>query len=149
SNPSPDDEYYLLFDHPYSFESDAWLNAGKKTDCPVCIMNAGYSSGWCEHSFGLPLVSVEILCRAKGDDRCRFIMAPPERIEAHILRYVEQHPEQAKSVVNFQIPGYFAKRTDEQLLRTNLELERRAQQRAQELSAINEQLKRDIAERLG
>jgi signal transduction histidine kinase/CheY-like chemotaxis protein/predicted hydrocarbon binding protein len=110
SNPSPDEEYYLLFDHPYSFESDAWLNAGKKTDCPVCIMNAGYSSGWCEHSFGLPLVSVEILCRAKGDDRCRFIMASPERIEAHILRYVEQHPEQAKSVVNFQIPGFFAER---------------------------------------
>jgi PAS domain S-box-containing protein len=148
SNPSPDDEYYLLFDHPYSFESDSWLNAGKRTDCPVCIMNAGYSSGWCEHSFGLPLVSVEILCRAKGDDRCRFIMAPPERIEHHIVRYVEHHPEDAKRVVNFQTPGFFAKRTDEQLLRTNLELERRAQQRAQELSTINEQLEHDIAERL-
>ena len=26
---------------------------------PLCTMNAGYSSGWCEHSFGLPLVAVK------------------------------------------------------------------------------------------
>src|SRR6187455_962830 len=74
SNPSPDEDYYLLFDHPYSFESDSWLAAEKISDCPVCVMNAGYSSGWCEDSFGLSLVSVEILCRAKGDETCRFIM---------------------------------------------------------------------------
>jgi PAS domain S-box-containing protein len=126
SSPSPDAEYYLLFDHPYSFESDAWLNAGKKTDSPVCIMNAGYSSGWCEQSFGVPLVSVEILCRAKGDDRCRFIMAPPERIEDHIRRYVETHPEQARRIVNFQIPGFFAERLrTEAALRASMELNER------------------------
>lgn len=147
SNPSPDDDYYLLYDHPYSFESDSWLNAKKDTDCPVCIMNAGYSSGWCEHSFGLPLVAVEILCRAKGDAMCRFIMAPPQRIEAHIANYARQHPELGPSIVNTRVPGFFAKRTDEQLLRTNRELEIRAQQRAHELSIINEQLKLDIAER--
>jgi PAS domain S-box-containing protein len=147
SNPSPDENYYLLYDHPYSFESDSWLIASKPTDSPVCVMNAGYSSGWCEHSFGLPLVAVEILCRAKGDGMCRFIMAPPERVEGHIVQYAQHHPELAASIVNYQIPGFFAKRTDQQLLRTNLELERRAQQRAHELSLINEQLERDIAER--
>jgi PAS domain S-box-containing protein len=126
SIPSPDADYYLLFDHPYSFESDAWLNAGKKTDSPVCIMNAGYSSGWCEQSFGFPLVSVEILCRAKGDDRCRFIMAPPERIGDHIRRYVETHPEQARRIVNFQIPGFFAERLrTEAALRASMELNER------------------------
>src|SRR6185503_11796216 len=126
SVPSPDADYYLLFDHPYSFESDAWLNAGKKTDSPVCIMNAGYSSGWCEQSFGLPLVSVEILCRAKGDDRCRFIMAPPERIEGHIRHYVEAHREQASRIVNFQIPGFFAERLrTEAALRESMELNER------------------------
>ena len=31
-------------------------------------MNAGYSSGWCEESFGVTLVASEILCQAKGDD---------------------------------------------------------------------------------
>ncbi len=147
SSPSPDDDYYLLYDHPYSFESDSWLNAKRATTHPVCIMNAGYSSGWCEHSFGVPLVAVEILCRAKGDEACRFIMAPPSRIEQRIAGYIERHEALAPRIVNYQVPGFFSKRTDQQLLRTNLELERRAEQRARELSLINEKLERDIAER--
>jgi len=147
SKPTPDDEYYLLYDHPYSFESDSWLAAGKTSDCPVCVMNAGYSSGWCERSFGVRLVAVEILCRAKGDDTCRFIMAPPDRVVAHIERYVCEHPELAPRIVNYRIPAFFSKRTDRQLFLKNLELERGAEQRARELAAINEQLKRDIAER--
>jgi two-component system cell cycle sensor histidine kinase/response regulator CckA len=47
SSPTPNDDYYLLYDHPYSFESDSWLAAKRKTDSPVCVMSAGYSSGWC------------------------------------------------------------------------------------------------------
>lgn len=47
SHATPDDDFFLLYDHPYSFESDAWLRAGTPRDFPVCIMNAGYSSGWC------------------------------------------------------------------------------------------------------
>ena len=62
SRPSPDENYYLLYDHPYSFESHSWIKAGKKTTFPVCVMNAGYSSGWCSESFGLTLVASEILC---------------------------------------------------------------------------------------
>ncbi|HTC79175.1 MAG TPA: V4R domain-containing protein, partial [Terriglobales bacterium] len=91
SNPSPDENYYLIFDHPFSFESDAWLKKtrGARTNFPVCVMNAGYSSGWCEESFGLPLVSVEIECLARGDAQCRFIMAPPTRVEEHIARYFQ------------------------------------------------------------
>jgi PAS domain S-box-containing protein len=147
SNPSPDDDYYLLYDHPYSFESDSWLNAQKSTTHPVCVMNTGYSSGWCEHAFGIPLVATEILCRAKGDAACRFIMAPPDRIAEHIARYRERHPDLAERIVNYQIPGFFSARTDPQLVRKNLELERRAQQRARELDAINEELSRDIAQR--
>lgn len=147
SNPSPDENYYLLYDHPYSFESDSWLNAGKDTQSPVCVMNTGYSSGWCEHAFGVPLVATEILCRAKGDEACRFIMAPPDRIGEHIARYRERHPELAERIVNYQIPGFFSARTDPQLVRKNLELERRAEQRARELAAINEELSRDIAQR--
>ena len=147
SNPSPDDDYYLLYDHPYSFESDSWLGAGRKTDGPVCVMNSGYSSGWCEQSFGMPLVAVEILCRAKGDDVCRFIMAPPARAEEHIQRYIQAHPDLAPNIARYEIQRFFAKRTDQQLVRANLELERRADARAQELSSINERLERDIAER--
>ena len=147
SNPSPDDDYYLLYDHPYSFESDSWLAAGRKTDSPVCVMNSGYSSGWCEQSFGRPLASVEILCRAKGDDACRFIMAPPARVEAHIQSYIQRHPELATRIARYEVQRFFQKRTDQQLVRANLELERSAQQRAQQLSLVNERLERDIAER--
>ncbi|HKO53745.1 MAG TPA: ATP-binding protein [Polyangiaceae bacterium] len=147
SQPTPDDEYYLLYDHPYSFESDSWLGAGRKTDSPVCVMNSGYSSGWCEQSFGMPLVAVEILCRAKGDTACRFIMAPPARAEERIQRYIQAHPDLAPSIARYEIQRFFAKRTDQQLLRANLELEQRAEARAQELSTINERLEQDIAVR--
>ena len=147
SSPTPDDEYYLLYDHPYSFESDSWLGAGRKADAPVCVMNAGYSSGWCEHSFGRSLAAVEILCRAKGDDACRFIMAPPARVEGRIQQYMQQHPDLAPRIARYEVQRFFAKRTDQQLLHANLELERRGQQRAQELALINERLEKDIAER--
>jgi two-component system, cell cycle sensor histidine kinase and response regulator CckA len=147
SSPSPDEHYYLLYDHPYSFESDSWLAAQKPSTRAVCVMNAGYSSGWCEDAFGLPLVAAEILCRAKGDATCRFIMAPPERIGAHIARYAAEHPELADRIVNYQVPDFFSKRTDRQLLRKNLELEQDAERRARELASVNERLRRDILER--
>ena len=91
SHPTPDNDYFLIYDHPFSFESDTWLRRGRKTAFPVCIMNAGYSSGWCEESFGLPLVAVEIECLAAGGAHCRFIMAPPSRIEEHLARYKQTH----------------------------------------------------------
>lgn len=147
SEPSPDEDCYLLYDHPYSFECDSWLNAEKVTLHPVCVMSAGYSSGWTEHSFGVPLVATEILCRAKGDDACRFIMAPPARIERRIASYLERNPNLAPRVVNYHVPGFFSTRTDKQLLRKNLELEQRAQERVRELAQINEDLQRDIRER--
>ena len=81
SSPSPDENFYLVYDHPQSFECDAWLATGTKTDHCVCHMNAGYSSGWCSASFDRPLIAREITCRARGDAQCRFVMAPPERIE--------------------------------------------------------------------
>jgi PAS domain S-box-containing protein len=125
SVPSPDQDCYLLYDHPYSFESDSWLAAGKSSEHPVCVMNSGYSSGWCEHAFGLPLVAAEIMCRAKGDAVCRFIMAPPERIEQRIRNYVERHPELSSRIVGYRVESFLSKRTDAQLLRSNLDLERR------------------------
>jgi diguanylate cyclase (GGDEF)-like protein/PAS domain S-box-containing protein len=96
SKPEPNENYFLLYDHPYSFEADAWIRAGRHSDFPVCLMNAGYSSGWCEESFGLPLVATEVSCRARGDTACRFIMAPPERIEAHLAHHFENAPNRSE-----------------------------------------------------
>jgi PAS domain S-box-containing protein len=121
SRPSPDENFYLLYDHPYSFECDSWLSAGKRTDFPVCVMNAGYSSGWCEASFGVPLVSAEIMCRAKGDEHCRFIMAHPGHIQAHIQAYFQAQPDHAHDTRGYEIPGFFSRKKQEDELRNREE----------------------------
>lgn len=117
SRPSPDEDFFLLYDHPFSFESDAWISAGKKPDFPVCVMNAGYSSGWCEESFGVPLLATEITCKARGDEACRFIMAHPSKIEQAVQEYLHREPDIAKKVVKYQIPDLSKrKRAEEALL---------------------------------
>lgn len=91
SHPSPDKEFFLLYDHPQSFEADSWIATNKKTNFCTCFMNAGYSSGWCEESFGVSLVAREILCRARGDKYCRFIMSHPLKLEEYIYQYKKTH----------------------------------------------------------
>ena len=132
SSPSPDANYYLIYDHPFSFESDAWEQRGRKADFPVCIMNAGYSSGWCEESFGIELVASEILCKAKGDDCCRFIMAPPDRIEGHIEKYREVHPDLAGRVKEYEVHDFFKR-------------QREADKRVNFLSSLVEQSSEGVA----
>jgi len=131
SRPAPDESFYLLYDHPYSFEASAWQEAGKSAAFPVCVMNAGYSSGWCEESFGIPLLSTEISCRARGDDVCRFVMAHPDRIEEHVSKFRG----------NYQIPDFFArKRMEEELRQSRDALEIRVAERTRELREANELL---------
>jgi two-component system cell cycle sensor histidine kinase/response regulator CckA len=90
-NPSPDENFFLVYDHPQSFEADSWISTGKKTTFCTCFMNAGYSSGWSEESFGVTLVAREILCRARGDQHCRFIMAQPHRLEEFVRKYKKEN----------------------------------------------------------
>ncbi|MBW2303613.1 MAG: PAS domain S-box protein [Deltaproteobacteria bacterium] len=119
SRPTPDENYFLIYDHPFSFEADAWLKRGEKTDFPVCMMNAGYSSGWCEESFGVSLVAAEVQCRAMGDDCCRFIMAPPSRIKDHIARYQGETPSDDRDPGPFGIPEFFQrKRLEDELIKS-------------------------------
>ncbi|MFO7561418.1 MAG: response regulator [Enhygromyxa sp.] len=114
--------YMLVYDHPYSFEADAWRRAGAHPDFPVCIMNAGYSSGWCEAAFDMPLVAVELSCQARGEHACRFVMAPPQRIEEHIERLVASKPGAPRASIH--IPDFMArKQMEEQLRERQRELE--------------------------
>jgi len=150
SKPSADENYYLIYDHPFSFESDAWGKAGKKSDFPVCVMNAGYSSGWCEESFGVTLVASEIMCKGKGDDACRFIMAHPSKIEEYIKKYMKKKPRLAKKITEYEIPGFFKskqieeerKKAEEELKRLKDNLEIEVEKKAKELINTKEKLAR-------
>jgi two-component sensor histidine kinase/predicted hydrocarbon binding protein len=116
SRPSPDENFYLKYSHPFSFEADAWINEGIESKFPVCIMNAGYSSGWCEESFGIPLTAVEITCRAKGDDKCSFIMAPPHKIASY-LPPIDNKLEKTE----YDVPSFFERKHTEEKLKSSLE----------------------------
>jgi len=120
SKPSPDDNFYMKYHHPYSFEADSWIKSKEKTDFPVCCMNAGYSSGWCEESFGIELTSVEITCRAKGDKHCTFIMAPPHKIGGYLSKEEQKFKQKGK----YDVPLFFErKKTEEKISHTLKEKE--------------------------
>ena len=148
SNPTPDENYCLIYDHPFSFEANAWLESGEKSDFAVCIMNAGYSSGWCEESFGIPLVAAEMECRAKGDEHCRFIMAPPSTIESQIARYYSHSPVKSTDFGAIDVPEFFQrKRMEEELKQHRAHLEELVRRRTDRLSSTNITLEREISER--
>lgn len=113
------ENYYLLYEHPFSFEADSWIRRQRLATQPVCAMNAGYSSGWCEESFGVPLSAVEIMCRAAGQAACRFIMAPPWRLEEHVGHYRKSVASADVSVPETRIPEFFQRKRLEDKLRRN------------------------------
>jgi len=131
SNPVPGEDCFLIYDHPYSFEAAAWLQAGRPARSPRCIMNAGYSSGWSEESFGIELTAVEVTCQARGDPRCTFVMAPPHRIEERVLQFFG--PKMlASDATRLHIPTYFDRKRAEEAL----------QKQASELARANAQLRK-------
>ena len=115
SNPSRDENFFLTYKHPYSFEADSWIKSGKKSTTPVCIMNAGYSSGWTEASFDMPLTAVEISCRAKGDKDCIFIMAPPDKIDTYLQKTANK-----KNKHTIEIPSFLERKKVEERLSSSL-----------------------------
>lgn len=116
SSPSPDENFFLKYHHPFSFEADSWIKAKKKSDFTVCTMNAGYSSGWCEESFGIELTAVEISCCAKGDKHCTFIMAPPNKIG----KYLEKEGMKYKQTKQYDIPLFFERKKIEEKINNAL-----------------------------
>jgi two-component sensor histidine kinase/predicted hydrocarbon binding protein len=115
SNPTPDEDYFLKFQHHNSFEAQSWIKAGIKSDIPVCTMNCGYSAGWCEESFGLSLTTVELTCEAQGADACTFIMAPTDQIQNYVQKATTY--KEAKQV---EIPVFFKRKHIQEQLEASL-----------------------------
>lgn len=126
SNPSPDENYFLKYNHPYSFEADSWIKSGKLSKFPVCTMNAAYSSGWCQESFGIPLTAVEITCKAKGDANCTFIMAQPHRINEFLDKEISANNIKVKP----EVPFFFERKKIEEEVIKNQQLLNTAQKMA-------------------
>jgi hypothetical protein len=87
SSPSPDQNYFLHYQHPNTFESEIYKRRGQKPKVPICFFSAGYSAGWCSEAYGLEVHAREIKCTARGDDRCEFIMAPFDKLDAYAKQY--------------------------------------------------------------
>jgi son of sevenless-like protein len=87
SAPAPNEDYFLAYDHPYSFEAASYLDNALTSHHPVCHMNAGYSCGWCQVSFGIDLKAEELTCRAKGDAQCIFVMAHPSNFDRLVREF--------------------------------------------------------------
>lgn len=150
SHPSPDENFCLIYDHPYSFEADSWIRAGAQSKEPVCIMNAGYSSGWCGESFGLDLTAVEVSCIAKGDARCTFIMAPPHKIQEHLERFNATHHQQYQSGSKYNIPTFFErKKVEEEMERSRILAEESANAKADFVANMSHELRTPLGAILG
>jgi CheY-like chemotaxis protein/HPt (histidine-containing phosphotransfer) domain-containing protein len=150
SNPTPDENFYLIYHHPYSFEADSWIRGGKKSNTAVCIMNAGYSSGWCEESFGIPLTAVEVSCTARGDKHCTFIMSPPEKIQAYVNDYFNHNKNKIGAQPNYEIPTFFdRKRVEEEMKRSKQLAEESAKLKSDFVANMSHELRTPLSAILG
>ena len=86
SRPSEDDNYFLHYRHPNTFESEVVVRRGKKLESCGCLFSAGYSAGWCSDAFRVQVHGRELRCVGKGDATCEFIMAPMARLDEHEAR---------------------------------------------------------------
>jgi predicted hydrocarbon binding protein len=79
-NIKQDETFLLLFANQQSFEAEAFQAERKQTQKPICHITAGYLTGWCEESFGIPLETRELFCAAKGEGMDLFLMTHRKKI---------------------------------------------------------------------
>jgi adenylate cyclase len=101
------EDFFILFDNLSSFEADSYIKCGfYPTLLPVCSICSGYPNGWVESSFNTnKLVTVEILCKARGDSVCRFITSNSDKIMVKIREYKIENPKD-EIFIPINLPGY-------------------------------------------
>jgi hypothetical protein len=88
-------------------------------------------------SFHARMGLVDPIERLSAGPVCRFIMAPPSRIEAHVARFQAEGPPRGAPT----IPDFFSRQRMEQ------DLKRRVRERTAELERSNARLRSEIEER--
>ncbi|HLM73011.1 MAG TPA: XylR N-terminal domain-containing protein [Polyangiaceae bacterium] len=86
SMPAKDENYFLHYSHPNTFETEVLQAQKLRTTRCACLFSAGYSAGWCAEAFAVDVHSREIRCLAKGDSVCEFIMGVQEKLDEHEAR---------------------------------------------------------------
>jgi hypothetical protein len=61
-----------------SYEAEQHRMFNDLASCSTCWSLSGYATGWCTAFFGRPLLAIEPLCVGKGDERCEWLIQPPE-----------------------------------------------------------------------
>lgn len=118
SRPTQDENCLFLYEHPNSFESQAWITKNILAHQPICAMNAGYAAGWVSESSGVGLDVVELSCEAMGHEACRFIMAPPHKMHQRMEEYCKKYKPEANDLCIQICQKYFSK---EKLVDDNLQ----------------------------
>jgi serine/threonine protein kinase len=121
-HPKKPEEELMVYEFSYSFEADSWRKKGnnKKSALAklvdpqsVCMMSAGYLSGWGEGADGLLRATAEIQCSAKDHDdqdhQCVFVRATPSRLESSVRNYMN---ERGMETQPNPIPRFLKNRSD-------------------------------------
>ena len=80
TNPVADESFLLVFANQQSFEAEGFIAEGEKPKKAICHITAGYLTGWCEESFGIPLETRELFCSARGEGLDLFMMTHRKKI---------------------------------------------------------------------
>ncbi len=113
-------------------------------------MNAGYSSGWCEESFGIPLTAVEVCCTAKGDEHCTFIMSPPHKVQEHLEKFHTRSKKVYDRKEQYEIPTFFdRKRVEEEMKKSRTLAEESAKSKSDFVANMSHELRTPLGTILG
>jgi hypothetical protein len=81
-----DDTFFFHYTCPSTFETEVLRDHGRRSIRCACFYSAGYAAGWCTEALNMHLHVREMVCKARGDDRCEFIMAPRPKLDDHYRR---------------------------------------------------------------